>query len=255
MFTKVAQVKKKCKTLNLKKTELISFKQPKLELNYDLKIKLDGKRLHPGNCVKYLSVFIDQNLSWSSHIDFVANKLRRANGMLCTLRHVLPKNMMRTVYFALFHSQLSYALQVWGQSLPINSRIEKLQKSAVRIITFSRHTAHSAPLFKQLDITSLSNLILLNNIKLAYQALNNITPIAVKNILNLCYISTPYPTRGASLKLLSRPLVKTTKFGIKSIKYQTVLNWNNLQNEFKNIDLTSTELSKVNKLAKDFVNK
>ena len=35
--------------------------------------------------------------------------------------------------------------------------------------------------------------------------------------------------------------MKTKKFGIKSIRYQTVLNWNILQNEFKGIDLTSAE--------------
>jgi len=36
----------KCKK---EKTLKRLFKQPKQELNYDLKIKLDGKRLHPGN--------------------------------------------------------------------------------------------------------------------------------------------------------------------------------------------------------------
>ena len=240
-------------SLNVKKTELVLFKQPNKELNYDLKIKLDGKRLFPVKYVKYLGVFLDDNLSWGTHIDFVANKLRRANGILSTIRHFLPISMMRTVYFALFHSQLSYALQVWGQNISTNSRIQRLQKSAARIITFSSHNTHSDPLFKQLNILSISRLIFLSNIKLAHETLNNIAPAAVKDILNLRYVSSSYPTRGALCKLLSRPLVKTTKFGIKSIRYQTVLNWNNLQNEFKGMDLTSAELSKINKLATDFV--
>ena len=54
--------------------------------------------------------------------------------------------------------------------------------------------------------------------------------------------------------LLSRPLVKIKKFGIKLTRYQKVLNWNNLQNEFKGMDLTSAEgIFKINKLATDLV--
>ena len=44
-------------SLNRSKTELIIFKHPNKRLNYDLKIKLNGKRLYPSNVVKYLGFF------------------------------------------------------------------------------------------------------------------------------------------------------------------------------------------------------
>ena len=44
-------------SLNASKTELIIFRHPNKELNYELKVKIDGKRLLTSKYVKYL-VFI-----------------------------------------------------------------------------------------------------------------------------------------------------------------------------------------------------
>ena len=140
--------------LNVKKTETILFKTTNRKLNYDLKIKLDGKRLSLSSSTKYLGVIINENLSWSKHVELLASKLRRTNGTLSNLRHFVTKDMIRSIYFALFHSHLVYSLEVWGQNLPKNSRIEKLQKSAVRIITFSDQNSHSKPIFYQTKHTN-----------------------------------------------------------------------------------------------------
>ena len=57
-------------SLNKSKMELIIFKHPNKKLNYNLKIKLDGKRLYPSNVVKYLGVFIDSHLNWNLILNF-----------------------------------------------------------------------------------------------------------------------------------------------------------------------------------------
>ena len=45
--------------LNSSKTELIIFRHPNKEPKYDLKVKIDGKRLFPTKYVKYLGILID----------------------------------------------------------------------------------------------------------------------------------------------------------------------------------------------------
>ena len=56
-------------SLSASKTELILFK-PKIEkLNFDLKLKVNGKRLYATKSVKYLSVKINENLFWIDHIN------------------------------------------------------------------------------------------------------------------------------------------------------------------------------------------
>ena len=80
--------------LNVGKTELMLFTSSKKQLDCDLKIKLNGKRLYE---------------RWKQHINHVALKLNKANAMLSKLRHVLDIKTLRSVYYAIFESHLCYA--------------------------------------------------------------------------------------------------------------------------------------------------
>ena len=67
---------------NKSKTELLIFRHPNKILNYDLKIKLDGKRIYPSKYVKYqrnfrahFGILIYPYLNWSYHIEHLAPKL------------------------------------------------------------------------------------------------------------------------------------------------------------------------------------
>ena len=51
-------------SLNISKTELILFWHPNKTINYELKIKIEGKRLYPSNYVKYLGITLDPFLNW-----------------------------------------------------------------------------------------------------------------------------------------------------------------------------------------------
>ena len=46
-------------SLNVRKTEMLIFRHPKIILDYDLQIKLGGKRIYPSKDVKYLGILID----------------------------------------------------------------------------------------------------------------------------------------------------------------------------------------------------
>lgn len=218
-------------------------------------MKLGGKRLSLSSSVKYLGVYLNENLSWFYHYNTLALKLRRANGILSKLRYYLSRKTLRTVYFALFHSHLSYATQVWGQNLPLNSRIFKLQKSAVRLITFSDYYAHSQPLFDTLNIPPLADIIFTLNVFLVYKTLNNLSPTYIQNSFNLTYLPNTHVTRGCSYKLLSIPSIRTLTYGTDSIHYQAIKNWNSLQKHFNSIDLTSLSLSRLKLFTCTFLQK
>ena len=55
-------------SLNSSKTEAILFRHPNKAINYDLKLKIDGKKIYLNNTVKYLGVYLDQHLNWKCHI-------------------------------------------------------------------------------------------------------------------------------------------------------------------------------------------
>ena len=56
--------------LNVAKKEIILFKTCNKNQYADLKIKLYRKRIYASPYVKYLGVFIDENLNWKKHVNF-----------------------------------------------------------------------------------------------------------------------------------------------------------------------------------------
>ena len=231
--------------LNINKTEVILFKHHKKLVNYDLKLKLYGKRLYLTNKTKYLGLLIDENLNWKFHLEQLAVKLRKVNGILSKLRHFLTTVTLKSIYYALFYSNLIYGLQVWGQDLNSNCRIKKLQKTAIRLMSFSKPTDHTEPLFKGLSIQTINETVFQHNILLVYKTLNKITPVAIQNALKLLPITTS--TRASSNGLLKRFKIRTTKYGLRSINYQSVIHWNTLQSKQNRnlLSMSQTELKKV----------
>ena len=55
-------------SLNVNKTEFVIFRSPRKCIDSKLNIKLNGKRLYPSSCIKYLGVLIDEHLSWKPHM-------------------------------------------------------------------------------------------------------------------------------------------------------------------------------------------
>ena len=229
---------------------MVLFKNKSKRVNYNIKIKLDGKLIRFSKCTKYLGLLIDENLSFYNHKENIINKLRTANGALCMIRHYVPFTILRSIYFSLFQPHIHYGLQIWGQNLCPRSRINRLQRIAVRLITFSVFNAPSKPLFMLAKIPTVSDYVFKLNILLAHDILNLASPVAVQQVLNLQFLPERYLTRGKEIKLLKRPYVRTTKYGINSMRYQIVLNWNSLQKLFSTIDLASLRRIRINKLLK-----
>ena len=68
------------------------------KLDFDLKLKLNGKRLYPTKSVKYLGIKIDENLiTWNDYIIDTAIKLNKANAMLFKVREFVNIMLFLTV--------------------------------------------------------------------------------------------------------------------------------------------------------------
>ena len=154
--------------INVAKTEIILLKTGNKNYDADLKIKLCRERIHASQYVKYLSVFIDENLNWKKHIDEISTKLIKDNAMLSKLRHFVNKDILLSVYYGIFHSHLAYLCLVWGQAKFSLNRITLLPKRAIRILHSAAYRDHTSPLFhrskvlKFVDILSLENCIFVN---------------------------------------------------------------------------------------------
>ena len=102
-------------SLNASKTELLLFRHPNKKIDFDLKIKINGKKIFPSTHVKYLGIYIDNHLNWKFHVNELSAKLSRANGMLSKIRHYVSHNTLTMIYHGIFSSILLYGSQIWGQ--------------------------------------------------------------------------------------------------------------------------------------------
>ena len=207
--------------------------------------------LRPSNFVKYLGVYIDEHLNWRHHIDFVCNKLKRANGALSKLRHYVDKKTLLALYFSLFHSHLSYAAQIWGQRQSVHARrILTLQKQALRIMTFSDFRAHSSPLFLNHTLLSFFDFIKYLNILFIYKIFNRMLPPPLQEHFILTRLNDVdrHDVMRCKSGLLKLPEVTTVTYGNYSVLYQSILSWNELQKFLSFDDMSTLELDRLKDL-------
>ena len=84
---------------------------------------------------KYLGVLLDPSLTWSDHIDYIANKISSRLGMLRKARKILPKEACITLYNSMILPLFDYCSVVWCTTGKTNlDYLDKLQLRAARII-------------------------------------------------------------------------------------------------------------------------
>ena len=140
---------------------MVIFKSKQRKLDGDLKIKLCGKSLYPTESFKCMGVKIDTNLTWQHHANDISIKLNRANALLFKMRKYVCLKILRSIYFAIFDTYLSYCCLFWAQNFSTIQRIVILQKKAVRIINSQPRNFHTSPLFMQKSILKFQNKICL----------------------------------------------------------------------------------------------
>ena len=195
-------------------------------MNYnDISIKLNGIKLIPVDYVKYLGMYIDKYLSWNYHVLQLNKKLSRANGIISKLRHYASIEICLQVYYAIFYSHLIYGCNIWGLTSEENlKKVEVLQKKCIRIMTFSDFTSHTNPLFINLKILKVREVIKLQQFQLLYKFLNNSLPTDLEKLFTLNSCTHSHQTR----QLFHIPRINTSTYGEKSIKYACPKLWHDI---------------------------
>ena len=174
-------------------------------------------------------MYIDKYLSWNYHIQHLSTKLSRANGILSKLRHNAPLETCLQVYYATFHSHLIYGCNIWGLTSEENLyKIEVLQKKCLRIITFSDFNSHTNPLFMNLKLLKVKDLIKLHQLKLVFEFYEQVIPTDLQNLFTFSrdMHTTNLVLRSARKIFLYIPAIKTSTYGYRSMKFHCAKLWN-----------------------------
>ena len=122
-------------TLNVSKSMYILYHNQKTP-PLDFRVKLNGIDLPRTNCAKLLGVWLDDKLKWDTHVNKLIHKLKSGLGMMRRSKNFLTPKAKRLLYFGQIHSNLSYALSIWGTMLQrsLIKKLNRLQKEAIRLI-------------------------------------------------------------------------------------------------------------------------
>ena len=115
-------------SLNVAKTEVIVFGIKKKQLDFMWE-KICGKRHEASSYEKCLGIYLDEYLNWCPHINNRSHRLVQANAMLCKRHHCVNEATVKSIYYAIFHSHLSYVCTAWGHILNPKHCINLLQKN------------------------------------------------------------------------------------------------------------------------------
>ena len=144
--------------INSKKTKLMLFSesttvdiQPEIYVN-DIEIEMVDK-------TKLLGVVLTSDLKWKENTDYIVKRcfsrlwmIRRLKSLECPLEHLVD------TYIKQVRSIMEMACPVWHSSLTKanNNDLERVQKSAARIILGDDYTSYSAAL-DSLELETLDN--------------------------------------------------------------------------------------------------
>ncbi len=136
--------------------------------------------------------FIDRNLNWKSHIEYISAKIAKACGVLAKLRHCLTSKLLIEIYHALIHSYLRYGILTWGNASDSTLKpLQTLINRALRIMTFAPFgRIDLKPLYSDLHILDVKNTCFLETSKFMFKRKNQLLPIRFANHFENRYSST-----------------------------------------------------------------
>ena len=147
---------------NANKTKCLKFSLPNVP-HVDLQLMLDGKELNLINETVFLGITIDSRLQWGPHITALSKRLSSAAFAVRKNRQLTDIATAKLVYFAYFHSIMSYGILLWGSAADVDS-IFILQKRAIRAIYNMGPRESLRNHFKDIDILTLPSLYIFHNI-------------------------------------------------------------------------------------------
>lgn len=220
----------------MSKTKYVVFCKPSVS-RFAIDITMHGQRIQRVDELKYLGVVLDSSLMWKQHIDQVTKKVSLSCHALFLARQCFPLPILRQLYFALVHSNMIYCITSWGNTYPSYlEQLFRLQKRALRLITFSDNRTRSAELFRSLNILPLPDLVRERCILLTHSVITRNCPFK-----NSGFLRCARNNRSVSFDyfILFRP---NNVYGTRLLSSFGTKYWNSLPVKLKNSTFFAKDL-------------
>ena len=101
-------------TLNYSKCCFIIISRKPLDAS-KFNLSMNNVNIKRSDCIKYLRVLLDEQLSWKNHVQKLNKNLSKICGLIFKLRHCVPLITRKLIYYFMFHSVILYSLINWEE--------------------------------------------------------------------------------------------------------------------------------------------
>jgi hypothetical protein len=232
-------------SLNAGKTNYMLFYN-KQTVHSTKNIIVDNNPINHANSVKFLGVIIDEQLTWSTHIDKCAKKISSGLYAINAVKNILNTKNLKILYHSLIQSHLNYCNITWGYALKkYTNRLTILQKKAIRNITKSTYNAHTSPLFKDHGLLKLEDICNIQIAKLMHSYTHDDLPT---NLMSLFNSNTAFHSHNTRQHHDPHFMQYNTARMSNSFLAKCPKIWAQLPHNIKDINKTSTFIRNVKKI-------
>ena len=179
--------------------------------------------------VKLLGVKIDKQLKFDSHVSDICKKTSRQVNALSRLRYVANKESKNMMYKTYIQSNFKYCSNIWHFcSSKSTIKLEKLNKRALRIVLNKDESSYHDLLIIS-ENRSLFSKRREGIIKTVYKCTHNLAPSYLRDLFEF----RNELTTTRSKNYIIQPKVRTTRYGLNSLRYDGARIWNGVNNEIK----------------------
>ena len=209
-------------------SKTIGSRQKLNSLSVPQDLEINGKQLNRVDFTKSLGVFIDENLTWSNHINAISKKISSGIGSIKRISRCVPPATLHNIYHGLVQSHFDYCSVVWGNcAKTLSDKLQRLQNRAVRVLTHSSYDADANQLLKELGWDNLETRRQKLKAEMVYKSLNGLAPNYLSSkFIQRSDVITSYNLRDSDNKL-AIPLPRTNHYK-NSFAYSGAVLWNSL---------------------------
>uniref|UniRef100_A0A3B1KHQ9 Reverse transcriptase domain-containing protein n=1 Tax=Astyanax mexicanus TaxID=7994 RepID=A0A3B1KHQ9_ASTMX len=194
-------------------------------------VTLEGDKIGQVNEYKYLGIWLDNTLSFSTHINKLQSNVKSKIGYLYRTRSSLSRNTKLTLVQMTILPMFDYGDVVYRSACKsLLHKLDVLYHSAIRFAINAPFKTHHCSLYSAVSWPSLHIRRLSHWYMLIYKTLVGLSPQYLSSLLQ--YSSSSYNTRSAHLIMLQVPKMKTS-LGLLAFQAAAANDWNLLQKTLK----------------------
>ena len=214
-------------TINSDKTCYTLFSGGKKTIHDQLNnIKVGNSIIKRVKSATYLGVTLDENLSWSGHINKLCNSLTKIGNAFKVIKYRIPDKNKVQLYYAYVYSKIQYGIEVYGRcNMKTIKKVQTKQNRALKILYSKDHLTPTITIHKELVLLKVTEIHKVAILKFVFRQNKELTPSIFKDTFKTNLEVHTYNTRQKNNLHIIQPNNNFSKY---TVRFQGPKPWNSI---------------------------